>query len=244
MRDRNILESTFGQYKIPRDFNRYPIKVGGVYGAGTNDAEYVINVKEILPNGKRKTLWVCPAYAAWKGMVSRGYSQKCKERNPTYQNVTVCEKWLLFSNFRSWWVHNNVAGWQLEKDLLVKGSLIYSPDTCVYTPNYLNTLLADSASSRGDSPLGVCRTDELKPYMSRCSIGGKQQFLGYFSTHQEAHKAWQLFKIKAIKDAITRYTEESTNICIFDKRIVTALEDRIITLQDDIDNNRETVVLH
>ena len=245
MRDRSILEPTFEQYKIPRDFNRYPVMVGGCEGIATNNADYVTHVRETLPNGKQKLVWECPVYTTWAGMIKRGYSQGCKEKYPTYQNVTVCEEWLLFSNFRSWWVESNVRNWQLDKDLLVQGNLIYSSEACVFIPPYLNKLLTDKAAARGDYPLGVCLDPRrVKPYRSVCWVGGKQKHLGYFPTPKEAHRVWQLFKIKAIKDAITRYTEESTNICIFDKRIVTALAGRISILQDDVDNDRETLVLH
>ena len=244
MRDRNILEPTFEQYKIPRNLNRYPIKVGGVEGIATNDADYVTTIWETLPNGKQKTLWRCPAYAAWLKMIERGHSRNYKEKQPTYQNVAVCEEWCLFSNFRSWWIENNVVGWQLEKDLLVKGNLIYSPHTCAYVPNYLNSLLVDSAAIRGDYPIGVCRVNRPRPYKSMCRVGGKLKYLGLFPTPQEAHRAWQVFKIKVIKDSITRYTEDANNLRVFDSRIVTALEDRIIILQDDINHNQETLALH
>lgn len=243
MRDKSILEPTFEQYKIPRN---YPISIGGVEGIATNDANYVTWVKETLPNGKQKLVWNCPVYCSWTRMMKRGYSQKFKEKQPTYQDVTVCEEWLLFSSFRSWWVENNVAGWQLDKDLLVKGNLIYSPETCVYVPNYLNTLLMDRAAARGDYPLGVTyKLDKkINPHRSQCCVGGKQKHIGYFTTPVEAHRAWQMAKIDSIKDSITRYTEEANRLGVFDQRIVTALEGRDKHLQDDVDNNRETLLLH
>lgn len=244
MRDRGILEPTFEEYVIPRDFKRYPIKENGVFGVATNDADYVTQVKETLPNRKRKLVWMCPAYSTWCNMMLRGYSQNYKEKYPTYQNVTVCKEWHLFSNFRNWWMCNNVAGWQLDKDLLVKGNLIYSPETCVYVPIYLNTLLLDSAAARGDYPLGVDLVNRLKPYRSVCGVGGKNKHLGCFSNPQEAHKAWQLFKIKCLEEAITHYTEYAARLGVFGQRIVTALEGRIAILQDDIDNGRETFTLH
>lgn len=241
MRDRSILEPTFEQYKIPRNS---PISIGGVCGVATNDADYITQVKETLPNGKRKLIWICPAYTSWHSSITRAYSQKFKENRPTYQNVMVCEEWLLFSNFRSWWVCNNVAGWHLDKDLLVKGNLIYLPEACAYVPRYLNTLLADCAAARGDYPIGVYRVNKLKPYTGMCWVGGKQKYLGHFSTPKEAHKAWQLFKIKAIKDAITRYTEDANHLGVFDQRIVSSLEGRISHLQDDVGSGKETFVLH
>lgn len=244
MRDRVVLEPTFDQYVIPRDFKKFPIKVGGCEGVATNNADYVTQAWEFLPNGKQKLVWRCPAYRSWKSTIERGYSQKYKERFPTYQNVTVCDEWLLFSNFRSWWIENNVAGWHLDKDLLVKGNIIYSPDTCVYVPNYLNKLLLDHAAARGNYPLGVYRTDKLKPYRSQCSVGGEKKRLGYFPTPQEAHRTWQIAKINSIEEAITRYTEDANNLGVFDQRVVAALEERIFILQDDVDNGRQTFVLH
>ena len=243
MRDRSILEPTFEQYKIARD---YSISIGGVCGIATNDADYVTNIMETLPDGKQNLVWRCPVYVAWRDMIKRGYSQRWKEKYPTYQNVTVCEEWFVFSNFRSWWVENNVRNWELEKDLLVKGNLIYSPKTCVYIPHYLNNLLIDRAAARGDYPLGVSYglRNKISPYLSKCSICGKQKHLGSFQTPQEAHRAWQLSKIKAIKDGITGYTEDAKNLGVFDHRIIIALEDRIVSLQDDVDNGRETLVLH
>lgn len=241
MRDRSILEQAFEQYKIARN---YPISICGIYSIATNDADYVTWVKETLPNGKQKLVWKCPVYATWHSMLERGYSQKLKDRFPTYQNVTVCEEWLVFSNFRDWWVENNVRNWHLEKDLLIKGNLIYSPDTCAYMPPYLNTLLTDSAATRGDYPLGVYRVNELKPYRSKCWVGGKNKHLGLFQTPLGAHRVWQVAKIDCIKDAIAHYIEDANRLCVFDQRIITALNGRISILQDDVDNGRETLVLH
>ena len=244
MHDRSILEPTFEQHKIPRDFKKFPVKVGGVCGVATNDADYVTQIKETPLNGKRKLVWVCPVYSSWHEMMKRGHSQKRKEKKPTYQNVTVCEEWLTFSSFRGWWVENNVRNWQLEKDILIKGNLIYSPETCAYVPSYLNTLLIDCAAARGDYPLGVYRVDALNPYRGVCRVGGKQKHLGLFQTPQEAHRAWQIAKIDSIKDSITHYTEDANHLGVFDSRIVSALKGRIFNLQDAISHNRETFVLH
>ena len=244
MRDRSILEQAFEQYKIPRDFKKYPIRVNGVHGVATNDADYVTQIWETLPNGKQKLVWRCPAYSSWRDMMKRSYSHKYKENYPTYQNVSVCNDWLLFSNFREWWIKNNVRNWQLEKDLLIKGNLIYSPETCVYVPNYLNTLLIDCASTRGEYPLGIYFHKQSNKFQSRVKLNGKQKYLGLFTSPQEAHKAWQVAKIDCIKDAIIHYTEDAHHLGVFDQRVVSSLEGRISSLQIDISNNRETFVLH
>lgn len=244
MRDKSILEPTFEEYIIPRNFKKYPIKKNGVCGVATNDADYVTSVEETLSDGKRKQIWGCPIYDVWRHMIMRGYSQKCKDARPTYQNVIVCDEWHLFSNFRNWWIENNVRNWQLDKDILHKGNLAYSPESCVYVPNYINILLIDRAAARGEFPLGVSFHKRSNRFQSLVWLNGKRKYLGLFTSPQEAHRAWQVAKIDCIKDAITCYTVESANLGVFDQRIVSSLEGRISILQDDVDNGRETFVLH
>lgn len=235
-------DATFEQYVIPRDFKKCPIKKGGVYGVATNDADYVTNVFEKLPNGKQKLVWQCPAYGDWTGIIKRGFSYERKLKCPTYEDVTVCPEWLLFSNFRNWWVENNVRGWQLDKDIVNKGNLVYCPDSCIYIPGHINSLLLDCAAARGDYPLGVNKF--RNKFQSRVGCGGCRKHLGYFNTPELAHKAWQIGKIEVIKEAIDKYTEEANSLGVFDVRIVNALNERISTLEDDIANGRETLVLH
>ena len=77
-----------------------------VQGVGVNDAGYRVAIKERLPcsNGKRiqKEVWMCPYYSKWKSMLVRCYSTKYHQRRPTYKDCSVCNDWLLFSNFRKW----------------------------------------------------------------------------------------------------------------------------------------------
>ena len=67
-----------------------------IQGAGVNDADYPVTKYE---NGKRV---ICPYYQTWKHMLVRAYSDKCKQRQPTYEDVTVCEEWHSFMRFRAW----------------------------------------------------------------------------------------------------------------------------------------------
>lgn len=242
MRSRDILDPTFEQYVVSRDLKKSPIREGGVHGVATNDADYVTCIQERLPNWKRKFVWMCPAYVAWQNVVARSYSSKFKQSRPTYKDVAVCGEWLFFSNFRDWWVENNVRGWQLDKDILHKGNAVYCPDSCIYIPGYINTLLTDHATARGDYPMGVFQ--HQKKFQSHVRRDGCRKYLGYFNTPEQAHKAWQIGKIKAIKEGIDKYIEEANSLGVFDVRIVDALTDRIATLEDDVANGRETFVLH
>lgn len=43
--------------------------------------------------------WNKKVYQTWNNMLSRCYSSKVHNKNPTYQDCSVCSKWLRLSNF-------------------------------------------------------------------------------------------------------------------------------------------------
>lgn len=122
----------------------------------------------------------------------RGYSAVYHNKRPTYINVKVCDEWLIFSNFREWWIEHHIDGYQLDKDLLVPNNMTYSPDTCVYVPRWLNIFIIDSGASRGQHKIGVHLCKRNKLYSAQCN-GSKiksRSWLGYFNTENEAYNAW------------------------------------------------------
>ena len=135
-----------------------------VYGVGINDADYFVTKNE---NGK--IVWMCPYYQTWTSMLKRAYSDKCKQRQPTYQGVTVCEEWHSFMRFRAWMETQDWEGKQLDKDILVQGNKVYSPNTCVFVDGVVNSFLLDCAASRGEWPLGVHWFEQKQKFQSHCS---------------------------------------------------------------------------
>ena len=101
-------------------------------------------------------------YVLWKHFIERCYDKKIKEKYPTYQDAICCEEWLLYENFYEW-IHTqenynkwlNGERWALDKDILVKGNKIYSPETCCLVPQHVNTLFTKCNSNRGKLPIGV-----------------------------------------------------------------------------------------
>lgn len=82
-------------------------------------------------------------YTLWKTMLTRCYDLKSLMRMPSYLNCSVCEEWHNFQNFAAWCIDQkgfNNSGWCLDKDLLSTKDKVYSPNTCVFIPNKLNTL--------------------------------------------------------------------------------------------------------
>lgn len=173
-----------------------------VCGVGINDADYVIRKYETTGyiNGKRrqKYVWRCPFYTVWASMLERGYCDKCKTRQPTYKDITVFNEWHLFSNFKSWMETQDYVGKSLDKDLLVRGNKVYSPETCVFVSGQVNTFLLDRGNARGAYKIGVCWYSRVGKFVASCRnpITKKKDHLGYYTTEQEAHEAWLAKKLE------------------------------------------------
>lgn len=166
-------------------------RIKRVHGVGVNDADYTVIKRE---NGK--IVWTCPYYQTWTGMLKRGYSDKLKQRYPTYRDVVVCKEWHSFNHFRSWMMQQDWEGKHLDKDILFQENKVYSPDTCVFVDGVVNLFLTDNAAARGEWPIGASWDWQKQKFKSCCSnpFTKKQEYLGYFRCPNQAHLAWKARK--------------------------------------------------
>lgn len=185
------LERTLLMEELFKSTESSKSKRGLVNGFGINDAEYITQPRI---NGRQV---VCPAYQDWVSIIKRAHSKKAQERNPTYIGVVVCDEWMSFTSFRSWWIENQVDGWQIDKDILGNGYL-YSPSSCIYIPSWLNTFIIDSGSARGNFKIGVHLYKASGKYASQCNnpISKKREHLGYFEHEDDAYVAWLTRKLE------------------------------------------------
>jgi hypothetical protein len=150
-------------------------------------------------------------YPKWYGMIERGYCKKYKEDHLTYKDVTVCEEWYNFQNFAKWFEDNwkpHMEGWHLDKDILVKGNKVYSPETCCFVPQEINSLLTKSNKLRGELPIGVGKyKNKYKAYFS---INKKGYYLGIFDTAEEAFQAYKTAKEVWIKQVADKWRNQIT----------------------------------
>lgn len=167
-------------------------------------------------------------YNLWNAMLKRCYSSKFTQQHPTYKECEVCPEWHNFQAFAEWVDRNyyEIEGERmaLDKDILCKGNKIYSPNTCMFVPQRINTLFIKCDNSRGDLPVGVFRVN--KKYNARCNINGKRKHLGYYNTPEEAFEVYKNFKEKEIK----KVAEEYKNV------IPQKLYNAMVTYQVDIDD--------
>ncbi len=163
---------------------------------GINDSDEIVG-KRI--NGERKQ---CPIYVTWCNMLKRCYSSLTQEKQPSYKGCSVCDEWLVFSNFKKWMEEQDWEGKFLDKDLLFPGNKVYSPETCILVSRGVNNFLTSRSRDRGSFPLGVSWHSPSKKFCAYVSnpFLSKQEHLGLFNTAEEAHAAWLSRKKEIAKE--------------------------------------------
>ena len=147
------------------------------------------------------------AYSHWRNMLVRCFDKEYMVCRPTYSDCTVCQEWLLFSNFKKWYDQFNYENYHLDKDILVKGNKHYSPDTCCLVPQEINTLLTKRQGCRGRQPIGVCYIKRSGKY-SATIHKMRNVHLGFFDTPEEAFQAYKSAKEQYVKERATKYFQE------------------------------------
>ena len=174
-------------------------------------------------------------YALWSTMLGRCYDEVKQKKFPTYKDVIVCEEWLDFQNFATWcntqeyFNHKDESGrnYELDKDLMVKGNKIYSPDTCCFVPKRINSLMVSCNSRRGDYYIGVSYKSRDRKYASELNVGeGKRLYLGYYNTQQEAFSVYKEAKELLIKEVAVTWKGK------IDDRVYNALINWKINIHD------------
>ena len=173
-----------------------------VFGVGVLGAKYPTRV-----NGVRTK-----QYGLWVNMLKRCYSDTYKKKHPTYQGCEVSNNFKFYEYFYEWCnkqVGFRNSGWQLDKDLLIKGNKVYSENTCVFIPTEINTVLIKSDKIRGKHLIGVYYHKRDKAFMAQVSKNkGGSEYLGSFNTELEAFKAYKTAKESFIKEQANKWKGE------------------------------------
>ena len=147
-------------------------------------------------------------YSVWLSMLNRCYNKQFQSKNETYIGCEVCDEWLDFQNFAEWFTNNYIEGYQLDKDILVKGNKIYSPETCCFVPQEINLLMVKRQRDRGKYPIGVSR--DKKKMSAHIVIKAKQHYMGNYDTPEEAFAVYKKAKEDYIKIMAEEYKDKIT----------------------------------
>ena len=187
----------YGNFKIGNVKNPMTASVCGVGFIGKG------KFKPYDENGK-----ATKCYNTWVHMLRRCYDPKYQEKHPTYKGCTVCKEWWNFQVFAEWYYSHYYEfegqRMELDKDILNKGNKIYSVDTCVFVPQFINTLFTKRDNERGEYPIGVSKNGN-KYVALLCKGNGRPIALGTYPTPTEAFLAYKLAKEQYIKEVAEKY---------------------------------------
>ena len=170
-----------------------------VYGVGVVGTKYLSTINGVHTK----------EYELWQNMLKRCYSDAPKKKNPTYKDCEVSDNFLYYEYFYEWChkqIGFGVEGFELDKDLLVKGNKVYSEYTCVFIPKEINSLLIKRGASRGGHLIGVCWYKRDKAFKATVSRNkGKREHLGYFKTEMEAFDTYKQAKESFVREQANKW---------------------------------------
>ena len=158
-------------------------------------------------------------------MLSRCYNKEYHKNKPTYINCEVCKEWHCFEIFEKWYKDNiytiDEESIQLDKDIMVKGNKIYSPDTCIFVPQKINLIFC---AQKSELPLGVHHHKGTSKFIAEIEIDNKQYHLGSFNTLEEAERAYNMAWKKVVRQRAELYKN----------RIPNKLYNRLIEISEEV----------
>lgn len=165
-------------------------------------------------------------HAMWVFMVKRvGSSPAYLDCKNEFQSSTHFREWALKQ------VGFGEPGFELDKDILVKGNRVYSPDTCVFVPAEVNGLFSGCYRSkkRGKYPIGVSFNNGSGSFVAQMSSRqdkGLDKYLGSFPTVEEAFACYKAAKEARIKALAEKWKDK------IDPRAYAALMARTVDWDD------------
>ena len=191
-----------------------------VYGIGVLGTKYLSTISGV----KTKE------YELWNSMLTRCYSGSFKKKRTMYEGCEVSDNFKSYEYFYEWCnsqIGFAVDGFELDKDLLVKGNKVYSEDTCVFIPKEINLLLTKCIASRGEHFIGVSWSNISKTFVAIVRKNkGKSEYLGHFKTEIEAFNAYKKAKELYIKEVANKWKDK------IDERAYNALMNYEVNIDD------------
>lgn len=206
-------------YYNARDVTIKFLNTGNVRKTGTSELKkgeirdneafpvYIVGIMDV-PNEARRNVPIPKEYSVWNGVRHRCYNENIRHLTPSYQEAEMSENFKRYSYFKDW-CHNQIGfdqdGWQLDKDILVKGNKLYSEATCCFVPPEINTLILKADRIRGKYPIGVYEDKQAGKFKVRISVEGKQKHVGRYYCEKEAFYAYKVAKEQYIKEVANKW---------------------------------------
>lgn len=160
-------------------------------------------------------------FMTWSNMLMRCYDEESLKKHVTYAECSVDERWHCFQVFASWCESQTEftknIDWHLDKDILIRGNKVYSPETCCFVPRDINNLFTLRGNNRGEYPLGVHQAPYGR-FVAQINRDSKRVCLGRFDTPEEAFLVYKTAKEEVIKKLAVDY-KGSINNAVYESLI-------------------------
>ncbi|AGH32073.1 HNH endonuclease [Vibrio phage 11895-B1] len=157
--------------------------------------------------GTSRNISKLPSYLCWKHMIVRCYSENYHSTRETYSDCEVISEWKNFCNFEKWFLTNYIKGYHLDKDLLIQGNRVYSPDTCCFIPPSINSLIVEKGKIVDGCEAGVTkrRKKGSEDYNGLYNVQYAGVYLTRTSNLSEANSLYREFKKLHLEELADKY---------------------------------------
>lgn len=150
-------------------------------------------------------------YNAWCKILMRCYSKKYQNLYySSYKGCTVCKEWHNFQMFADWYEENLYEildeRMEIDKDILIEGNKVYSPETCLIVPQSINMLFKRHSIKGRDLPIGIYQT-KLGKYNVCFTYKGVSNHFGGIATFEQACEIYKECKEKYLKQIAEDYKQ-------------------------------------
>lgn len=147
-------------------------------------------------------------YAVWRSMIARCYDPVQRTKYSSWEGCKVCDEWKSLVKFKEWFDKNYIEGYELDKDILIKGNKLYSPETCCFVPKELNRIFETKPKKiKGNTlPEGVMWDSSRGLYISVLNrFNKKRLYIGRFISVEEASIKYQKAKNQYLSELAEEY---------------------------------------
>lgn len=205
----DILVEFDNNYQVRTNYNHFKKgDIGNPYDKSVRGMGYLGEGNYVTKvNGVKTKEYLC-----WTSILSRCYNPELHKTRSSYEDCLMCEEWLNFQNFSEWFNRNyyTVGEFKMEidKDILVKGNKIYSSETCIFVPQFINSLFTKSNKTRGQYPIGVTFNKSQQKFIAQINIESVKKQVGIFDNELDAFYTYKKAKEDYIKSVAEKYKDQ------------------------------------
>ena len=144
-------------------------------------------------------------YLNWVAMLQRCYVDM-NGKYPTYYNIaTVCDEWFNFQNFAEWYESHYYyipnERLHIDKDIKIKGNMMYGEDTCILVPQRVNEIFHKNGKKIVDTDL----PETIRRRGDKFYVEFRSKGIGTYDTVEECLEKYNIKKLEYLRNLVDEY---------------------------------------